>query len=97
MNSAFAIFIYQATDKGCGNKFRAQLVLRANQGLIFQHGILYELLGNERVCALVEEGVEYPETMSRIAHIKIDDEDKWIQILIKRMRNAGLDIPLLNN
>ena len=28
---------------------------------------------------------------------KIDDEDKWIQILIKRMRNAGLDIPLLNN
>lgn len=91
---AFAIVLYTGCDRGGLNETGAPLMPRARQNVIFEHGFLNAILGRNRVCALVEEGVEVPSDLSGIVYIPIDTNGSWRYSVAKEMRFAGLDIDL---
>lgn len=91
---AFAIVLYTACDRGGINDMDAELTPRARQNVIFEHGYLLSQLGQERVCALVEKGVEIPSDLSGILYVPIDNNDAWKLQLAKEMKSVGIDIDL---
>ncbi|MFH1259507.1 MAG: nucleotide-binding protein, partial [Elusimicrobiota bacterium] len=58
-NVGFAIVILTGDDLGKGSK-ESDLNKRARQNVIFELGYFIGKLGRARVCALYEEGVEFP-------------------------------------
>ena len=90
----FAIVLYTACDRGSLNDDKAQLKPRARQNVVFEHGYLNSKLGRNRVCALVEEGVEPPSDLAGVVYIPIDRSGAWKILVAKEMKAAGLDVDL---
>jgi predicted nucleotide-binding protein len=88
----FAIVLYTACDRGSINDKKAPLKPRARQNVVFEHGYLNSKLGRNRVCALVEEGVESPGDLAGVVYIPIDKGGVWKVIVAKEMKAAGLDV-----
>lgn len=93
-NAAYGVVLYTACDKGSVNNDNSELKPRARQNVIFEHGYLFAKLGRERVCALVEEGVEIPSDLAGVLYVHIDDADAWKFKLAKEMRSVGIDIDM---
>ena len=91
---SFAVVLYTACDRGGTNDEDAELRPRARQNVIFEHGYLLSQLGQERVCALVEKGVEIPSDQSGILYVPIDKNDAWKFQLAREMKSVGIDIDL---
>jgi len=91
---AFAIVLYTACDQGRLNDENAPLKPRARQNVVFEHGFLNAKLGRKRVCALVDEGVEYPGDLSGVVYIDRDKNGAWKLKVAKEMQAAGLDVDL---
>lgn len=90
----FAIVLYTACDQGRLNAESESLKPRARQNVVFEHGYLNAKLGRNRVCALVEEGVEYPGDLSGVVYIPIDPNGAWRIKVANEMKAAGLDVDL---
>ena len=93
-NAAFAVVLYTACDKGAINNVDSEWKPRARQNVIFEHGYLYARLGRNRVCALVQDGVEIPSDLSGVLYVSIDKNDSWKFQLAKEMKNAGISIDM---
>ena len=91
---AFAIVLYTGCDKGCKNEDNAIIKPRARQNVVFEHGYLNARLGRNRVCALVEEGVEIPSDLAGIVYISIDKKSSWKFEVAKEMKASGLNVDL---
>ena len=91
---AFAVVPYTACDRGGINDDKAELKPRARQNVIFEHGYLFSQLGQERVCALVENGVEIPSDQSGIIYVPIDGSDAWKYQLAREMKSVGIEVDL---
>lgn len=91
---AFAIILYTSCDRGGINDTNAPLKPRARQNVVFEHGYLNAKLGRNRVCALVEDGVEYPSDLSGVVYVPIDKNNAWMQRVAREMLAAGLDVDL---
>lgn len=91
---AFAVILYTACDRGGINDDKSELRPRARQNVIFEHGYLFSQLGQERVCALVENGVEIPSDQSGIIYVPIDGSEAWKLQLAREMKSAGIDVDL---
>ena len=89
---AFAIVLYTGCDHGSLNDAKAELKPRARQNVVFEHGYLNAKLGRNRVCALVEKGVEYPGDLSGVVYIPIDENGAWKLRVAREMMEVGLDI-----
>ena len=90
----FGVVIYTNCDRGSVNEDNATLKPRARQNVIFEHGYLYARLGRNRVCALVQDGVEIPSDLSGVLYVRIDKNDSWKFQLAKEMKNAGISIDM---
>ncbi len=95
-NAAFGVVLYTACDKGSVNNDNSELRPRARQNVIFEHGYLFAKLGRERVCALVEDGVEIPSDLAGVLYVPIDNADAWKFQLAKEMKSVGIDIDMNN-
>lgn len=87
----FGIVLYTPCDLG---KAMADedLVPRARQNVIFEHGYLMGKIGRKNVCALVKKGVEKPNDISGVVYIEMDESGAWKHSLIKEMKSSGYDI-----
>jgi len=90
----FAIVLYTSCDKGGKNEDNANMKPRARQNVVFEHGYLNARLGRNRVCALVEEGVEIPSDLDGVVYICIDKKNFWKYEVAKEMKASGLDVDL---
>lgn len=92
---AYAIILYTGCDRGSINDEKAELKPRARQNVIFEHGYLFAKLGRKKVCALYQEGVEYPSDLSGVLYQPYFEHNKsWKVNLAKEMIKAGLIINL---
>lgn len=60
--------------------------------MVFEHGYLSAKLGRNRVCALVEPGIEVPGDLAGVVYIQLSGT--WEYMLAKEMKQAGLEIDL---
>lgn len=90
----FGVILYTPCDLGRANKEDAQEQPRARQNVVFEHGYLIAKLGEERVCALLKDGVETPGDMDGVVYIPMDEYGGWIKRLALNMKAVGLDFDL---
>lgn len=94
---AFAIVLYTACDYGCTKEDKGKedkLRPRARQNVVFEHGYLNAKLGRKKVCALVEDGVEFPSDLSGFVYISIDKNGKWKLDLAKELHAAKMNVDM---
>lgn len=89
--AAFAIVLYTACDMGRAKDTETESP-RARQNVVFEHGYLCAKLGRNKVCALVEQGVEQPSDLAGVIYISLNDS--WNYIVAKEMQKAGLQVDL---
>lgn len=89
----FAVVIYSHCDDGKAVEETA-LKPRARQNVVFEHGMMYALLGRSRVVALLEEGVEQPGDLSGVIYKSLDAGGAWKYALARELKAAGLTIDL---
>lgn len=85
----FAIILYTPCDKGA-SKDSHDLLPRARQNVVFEHGYLVGKLGRERVCALVKEEVEKPGDVDGVVYIMYNDRGAWKKDIAKEFNTLGL-------
>lgn len=90
-NVAFAIILYNACDYG-HDKDTIKENPRARQNVIFEHGYLCAKLGRNRVCALVEPGIEIPGDLAGVVYVPTTGP--WQYRIAKEMKQAGLEIDM---
>lgn len=93
-NVGFGIVLYTPCDKGCKSGDERQLLNRARQNVVFEHGYLIGKIGRHNVCALVKDEVEVPNDISGVVYVKMDTDDSWQIKVAKELRSSGYDIDL---
>lgn len=89
----FAIVLYTKDDDGKSKK-ESKLKDRARQNVVFEHGYMMSKLGRNKVCALIEKGVELPGDTSGIVYVEMDENGGWKNNLGKRMEKQGVNVDL---
>ena len=87
---AYAVVLYTACDIG-KYKDEKELLPRARQNVVFEHGFMVAKLGRSNVVALVEDGVEEPGDLDGVVYISMNDAE-WTMKLVKELRAAGLPV-----
>ena len=82
--------MYTACDIG-KYKDEKELLPRARQNVVFEHGYMVAKLGRSNVVALVEDGVEEPGDLDGVVYISMNDAE-WTMKLVKELRAAGLPV-----
>ncbi len=90
---AYAVVLYTACDLG-KYKDDADLLPRARQNVVFEHGYMVAKLGRSKVVALVEHGVEEPGDLDGVVYISMDDSD-WDMRLYRELRAAGIEVNII--
>ena len=88
---AYSIILYTACDLGKA-KDAEKLSPRARQNVVFEHGYMCARLGRDRVCALLEPGVEMPGDLSGVVYIECDKVGAWKLSVIKEMKAVGMEV-----
>lgn len=88
---SYAIVLYTTCDIGRAKEERKGKP-RARQNVVFEHGYLIGRLGRDRVCALVQEGVEIPGDMSGVVYKPLDSAGAWKTSILKEMQDAGITV-----
>ena len=86
--ATFAVIVMSADDIGGLNP--EGLRPRARQNVILELGYFISHLGQERVCALIDPGLETPSDFDGIAYVAMDPQGTWQTLLIRELRAAGL-------
>jgi predicted nucleotide-binding protein len=97
--SGFAIILLTADDVGSLGSVEqhAALQLRARQNVVFEMGFFFGLLGQGRVCAIYDSGVEMPSDLGGILYIRYDaPSGRWRWDVAKEIQAAGYDVDLNN-
>ncbi|MEL1244459.1 nucleotide-binding protein [Flavobacterium sp. DGU11] len=92
-NVGFGVVLYTPCDVG-KMKNSSDLLPRARQNVVFEHGYLIGKIGRHNVCALVKDLVEKPNDISGIVYVNMDEEDAWHLKLSKELRKSGYNIDL---
>lgn len=87
----FAIVIYTSCDLG-KDKTADDLKPRARQNVVFEHGFMCAHLGRERVCALLEDGVEQPGDLQGVIYKLLDTSGVWRYQIADEMKAVGLEV-----
>lgn len=87
----FAIVIYTSCDLG-KDKNTDVLKPRARQNVVFEHGFMCAHLGRERVCALLEDGVEQPGDLQGVIYKPLDVAGAWKYQIADEMKAVGLEV-----
>jgi len=90
-NVGFGIVLYTPCDLGKA-KDDENLLARARQNVVFEHGYLMGKIGRKNVCALVKKNVEKPNDISGVVYIDMDENGAWKHSLIKEMKSSGYEI-----
>ena len=90
--AAFAVILLTPDDVGAVVGEEDNLKPRARQNVILELGYFLGLLGRDRVCPLIVEGVEIPSDYDGVAYVRLDEFEGWQLKLIRELRAAGLDI-----
>lgn len=91
-NVGFGIVLYTACDIGSKNEKPFNLLPRARQNVVFEHGYLIGKIGRRNVCALVKGDIEKPNDISGVVYVSTEGE--WRLSLAKEMRNSGYNIDM---
>jgi len=88
---AFAVALLTGDDEG---KAAGGDVLnrRARQNVLFEFGFFVGKLGRQRVCALVETGLEIPSDYQGVVYIPADPSGRWKMELVRELKAAGLEV-----
>lgn len=89
---SFAVVLMTADDEGGlkGDEARP----RARQNVVFELGFFIGRLGADRVCALVQEGVERPSDFEGVAYVSLDALGAWKAEVTKELAAAKLPIDI---
>lgn len=90
-NACYAIILYTPCDKGA-QRDGEQLLPRARQNVVFEHGYLIGKLGRERVCALMKNDVETPGDINGVVYVAYDEHGAWKNAIAKEFDALGLKI-----
>ena len=90
-NVEFGIVLYTACDEGRLRESGKELLKRARQNVVFEHGFLISKISRKRVVALVEDGVETPGDVDGVIYVSMSDDD-WRQQIMREMEGAGVSI-----
>lgn len=87
----FAIVLYSPDDRGntAASAANGELLLRARQNVIFEHGYLMAKLSRAHVVPLVSGKVELPSDISGVVYI---DDTNWQFEIAKEMKAAGYQV-----
>lgn len=88
-NVCYAIILYTPCDKGA-SKDSPELLPRARQNVVFEHGYLIGKLGRERVCALIKDNVEKPGDIDGVIYVTYDDRGAWKMEVAREFKTLGL-------
>ena len=86
--ATFAVIVMTADDIGGLNP--NGLRPRTRQNVILELGYFISHLGQARVCALIDPGLETPSDFDGIAYVPMDEQGTWQTLLIRELRAAGL-------
>jgi len=91
----FAVVLLTADDRGGpkSSKYEEQK-FRARQNVWLELGFFLGRLGQSRVCALYEEGVEIPSDYSGVLFTLLDKHGAWQLKLAKEIKAAGIILDL---
>jgi predicted nucleotide-binding protein len=93
-NVGFGIVLYTPCDKGCKIGSEDNLLNRARQNVVFEHGFLIGKIGRDHVCALYKGEVELPNDISGMIYEKMDDDDSWHVRIARELKKSGYNIDL---
>jgi predicted nucleotide-binding protein len=87
----FAIVLYSPDDRGntAAAAGSGELLPRARQNVVFEHGYLMAKLSRARVVPLVSGKVELPSDISGVVYV---DDTNWQFEIAKEMRAAGYEV-----
>ncbi|MFI3172364.1 MAG: nucleotide-binding protein [Eubacteriales bacterium] len=88
----FGIVLYTPCDVGGKNK--NELLNRARQNVVFEHGYLIAKLGRKNVVALVKGDVECPSDVSGIVYEPMDEKGAWKYAIATELKSAGFEIDM---
>ena len=93
-NVAFAVVLCTTDDVGALASESDQLLPRARQNVLLELGYYVGRIGRDRVCALVERGVEIPSDLSGVVYVPLDTSEGWKLTLARELRAAGMTIDM---
>ena len=88
----FAIVLMTADDVGAKEEEKSKMKPRARQNVILELGFFMGKLGRDKVCSLLEEGVESPSDYAGVEYVRLDGAGAWKMKLIGEMQAAGFDV-----
>ena len=84
----FAIALWTADDEGRA-KGEPKLKPRARQNVVFETGFFIGGLGRDRVCVILDPGIETPSDYAGVTYIPKAD---WKTLLLRELRASPLDV-----
>lgn len=88
----FAVVLLTADDVGKLSLGEEALHPRARQNVIFEFGYFIGKIGRDKVCALLEAGVDKPSDLDGIVYVPLDQADAWKMQLVKELKAAGYNV-----
>ena len=90
---SFAVVLLTKDDVGGkADDDAAGMKPRARQNVVFEFGYFIGQLGRERVCPLVEEGLEQPSDAHGVVYIPLDEQGGWRIRLSRELADAGFNV-----
>lgn len=88
---SYAIVLMTPDDVGNSIINKENLNFRARQNVIFELGYFLGKLGRKNVCAILNDDLECPSDYEGIIYIGFDKNDGWKMLLVKEMKQVGLE------
>lgn len=93
VTATFAVVLLTADDVGgLASGSTESLSPRARQNVVLEYGYFIGALGRDRVCAIIDEGVEEPSDMEGIVYIRRSQD--WMSALTRELVAAGVPFDL---
>lgn len=86
----FAVVLLTPDDIGGLND--SDLNPRPRQNVVLEWGFFLGKLGRDRVAALLQDEIEFPNDYSGVVYIEIDDNEGWNTRLFRELNNAGMPV-----
>ena len=89
----FAVVLLTPDDiGGLNGTDENDLKPRPRQNVVLEWGFFLGKLGRDRVAALLQDEVEFPNDYSGVVYIEIDDNEGWKTKLFRELRNARMPV-----
>ena len=95
--TSFAVVLMTADDEGrlikeLNSQKELGLNKRARQNVIFELGYFLAKFGRQRVCVLLDDGVEKHSDYAGVVYISLDEHEGWHKNLAKELQVSGIAI-----